>query len=194
MSEDTHLHEAALGKDPGTVLVTGNPDNHPDGDLDPVQAPTRPDGTPYRYEMLFAGMTRRAYADDPADLLDALVPGYTDGNHDQQWTNRLGLAARAQVLAQAVANEHAHFTRATATQRKILSGTRHEPVIVAHWDCPVPLVLIATDYQPAGKAPRPQPHAGMPPNIIWIDPSDEWTLLESLHNVGVIALHEAATN
>jgi hypothetical protein len=129
--------------DQDVLVVTGNPDTHPQEPTDTIEAPLRPDGTAYAFEMLYAGMTRRAYADTADLLLDALIPGYSNGDHHTQWTHRLTLAARAQVLTQAVFNAEPQFARATVEQREILAGTRHEPVIVPHWDCPVPLVLIA---------------------------------------------------
>lgn len=45
----------------------------------------------------------------------------------------------------------------------------------------VPLVLLATDYDPY-VPDRPAPTG----NIVWIDPSDETAFLNSLSNLGVI--------
>lgn len=156
-----------------------------------LDAPVRPDGSLYRFEMLYAGDSRRAYADDPADLLAVLVEGYAEQDEDAQWQSRLALAARAQVLAQAEWNTSDSFHRCTPLQRDVLNGPRHEPPVVPSWDCPVPLVLIASYYAPAGGCPRPQATDGMPANVIWIDPSDDAALLTSLDEVGVITLHEA---
>lgn len=153
-------------------------------------APTKADGSAYRYEMLHAGLTRRVYADDLPDFLDTLISGYGNAGHAEQWALRLALAARAQVYTQAILNTSPAYRQVTSVQRTILSGPRNTPVVVAHWDCPIPLVLIATDYQPAGLEPRPRPLAGMPPNVMWIDPSDEMSLLASLDEIGFVALHE----
>lgn len=178
------------------VAIAVNPGNDLDGDTTetgaPLEAPVSADGTPFRYEMIFGGSTRRAYANEPDDLINVLAPGYTDLGHDDQWSIRLALAARAQVYAQALANNGPAFAAASTTDKQILSGTRHEPVIVPHWDCPIPLVLIATDYAPAGKAPRPAPLQGMPANVIYLDPSDDMSLLMSLHDVTFVTIHEAA--
>jgi len=154
-------------------------------------APRRPDGSTYRYEMIHAGGTRRAYADTATALTAALIEGYLDLDAAGQWHARLALAARAQVAVQAHLNTADSFHRATSQQQEILNGPRHEPPVVAAWDCPIPLVLVATHYEPAGLCPRPRALDGMPPNVIWIDPSDDLSLLGSLHDVSVIALHEA---
>jgi hypothetical protein len=172
-----------------SAIVVGNADLTDDTGGPPA-APTRPDGTAYRFEMLHAGATRRAYADTPGALLNVLVGGYADADDGEQWQSRLLLAARAQVLAQATVNAGEAFGRCTTRQQEILTGSRYEPPVVAAWDCPVPLVLIACYYMPAGLIPPPRAQDGMPPNVLWIDPSDDWSLLGSLHDLGVLAVHE----
>ena len=175
------------------IAIAANPDNDPEETGAPLVAPVSSDGSPLRFEMLFGGMTRRAYANHPEDLVEVLASGYRNLGHDGQWAVRLALAARAQVFAQALANDAPAFARVSNLDKDILAGTRHEPVIVPFWDCPVPLILIATDYLPSGKAPRPAPFEGMPANVIYLDPSDDMSLLMSLHDVGFIAVHEVET-
>ncbi len=152
-------------------------------------APRGPAGRPYRYEMVHAGR-RRVYADDPVDLVAVLAPGYREMDAQARSVARRALAVRAQTTTQAVLNTAPVFTRCTRAQQLILSGPRHEPPVVPSWDCPVPLVLVATDYQPIGRCPRPQPVAGMLPNVLWIDPSGEVSLLGGLAELGVIGWHE----
>lgn len=151
--------------------------------------PTRHDGTLHRYELVYAGHTRRVYADTEDALVDVLIPGYHAMNETQRWEARIAYMVRAQVIAQAGLNAVDAFeTLAHATQA-ILQGPRHEPPVVATWACPVPLILVATYYEPAGPNPRPVSETGMEPNVIWVDPSDDMTFLNSLHDIGVISLY-----
>lgn len=157
----------------------------------PLGPPTREDGSLYLYEMVYAGMTRRAYEDTPEALMAHLIPGYLTMGEKARWQARLGLAVKAQVQVQAIVNTMDSFHTLTEDQQAILQGPRHEPPVVATWECPVPLVLVASFYRPAGTAPRPVSNNGMEPNVIWINPSDDLTLLESLHDLDVISLHMA---
>lgn len=154
-----------------------------------VSAPTRADGTRHAYEMLYAGHTRRAYADTHEALVGVLIEGYSTMTEQQKWEARLAYTIRAQVIAQAELNAVDAFETLTSAQRAILQGPRHVPPVVPTWSCPVPLVLISTYYQPAGPDARPVREAGMEPNVIWLNPSDDETFLTSLHDIGVISLY-----
>lgn len=152
-------------------------------------SPTRDDGTLHRYELVYAGHTRRVYADTESTLVDVLIPGYAAMTEQQQWEARLSYMIRAQVIAQAGLNAVDAFATLTHDQQTILQGPRHEPPVAATWSCPVPLVLVASFYAPAGDNPRPVSDAGMEPNVIWVNPSDDVTFLNSLHDIGVISLY-----
>lgn len=151
--------------------------------------PTRPDGSLHRYELLYAGHTRRVYADTEAALIEVLIPGYQDLTEQHRWEARLAYATRAQVIAQAGLNTAEVFGSLSLAERTILSGPRHQPPVVSTWDCPIPLILIASYYAPAGPNARPVRAQGMAPNVIWLDPSDDETFLRSLHDIAVISLH-----
>lgn len=172
-------------------------DQPPSRGLDPAAsnvpplAPRKPDGSLYRYEMLYAGYTQRTYADDHQTLVDALIEGYSRLSATDQWVARLAFMNRAAVVAQAHLNTHPALPSLPLAQRTILQGSRHEPIVVDTWDCPVPLILMATDYLPAGKIPKPRRTQGMPPNVIYVDPSDDGTFIESLHDIAVVTLNEA---
>ena len=43
-----------------------------------VEIPLRPDGVPYRLEAIYDAGRWRAYADQPTELMDMLLPGYTE--------------------------------------------------------------------------------------------------------------------
>lgn len=156
-------------------------------------APVNPAGQPYALEMIYAAEGRRAYADEPADLVDVLAPGYRDGDEAARWKHRLHLAARYQVLIQAEMNTDPAYASLPIDQQQTLSSDRSVPPNPATWDCPIPLVLIATHYQPAGPLARPRDADGLPPNVWWIDPSDEWTLLATLTDLGAVQVNTRTT-
>ena len=150
----------------------------------PPAAPVKDDGRPYRYEMIFAGATRRAYADTMAELVDALSPGYaslaTDRERDEA---RVSLALDAQVRVQADVAASGRLRDCTDDERTLILGGRHEPPSPATWKAPVPLVLITSFYQPYGALPRPAGPAGQQ---IWLDPGDDRSLLTTLHAAGFV--------
>jgi hypothetical protein len=124
----------------------------------PPAAPTD-DGRPYRFEMIYAGGTYRGYADDPAELIGMLVPGYAElGTDAERAEARVRLAMDLQVRLQA----------------QLAVGGE-----------PVPAVLVSAFYEPAGPSPRPPGPAELQ---IWLDPADDWTLLTSLHTAGLITV------
>ena len=79
-------------------------------------------------------------------------------------------------------------------QQTVLRGDRVTQPAITRWDAAVPLVLSAHDYLPDGELARPTG------NIIWLDPRDEATFLESLASAGIVRLaasinlEEASTN
>lgn len=152
----------------------------------PPAAPTHEDGRPYRYEMIYAGGARRAYADDAVALVDMLTPGYSSlADADERDTARLRLALDHQVSLQAEVAVGGALDACTDEQRAVILGGREIPPSPARWDAPVPLVLITAFYEPVGELARPD---GPPERQIWLDPSDDWTLLKSLHVAGIIHL------
>lgn len=155
-----------------------------------IVAPLDGDGRPYDFEMIFDGGNDRAYAHAIDDLMDSLVPGYDGLDVAGQWNARLHTAALAQVNLQAYLNNTNPLDECSIDARRILNGGRHEQPSVATWAQPVPLVLLAHAYEPAGRIPRPQSVDGTPPNVVWIDPSDEETLLVSLHAAGYLVINE----
>lgn len=179
-----------MAEDPVTMATLTIINRADTGNGLPSEPPTKRDGSLYRYEMLHSGTTRRSYADTPAALLDVLAPGYADADADKQWRTRLTLAATAQVTVQASLNLNPVLASLPQAQQRILQAPRHNPPVIATWDCPIPLVLIATDYFPAGKLPAPSVSDGMAPNVLWLDPSDDVTLLNSLNDLNVIVLNE----
>jgi hypothetical protein len=165
-------------------------------DLAPVPAPTREDGTPFRYEMLFNGFADRAYADHAEDLLTCLIPRYTTMTPAERLAARLAHAVRVQTTVQADINyEHNNLVGCTPEEIAVLTNSRSVPPNVGTWSCAVPLVLVDVFYQPAGDLPSIV--SGIadvtnPPNVYWLRPGDEDTYIESLAYVGFVALHAHA--
>jgi hypothetical protein len=154
-----------------------------------VTAPIHTDGTPYRYEMVHGAGTRRTYADDPVDLVAALIPGYA-GSRDPVEAARARIvhAAQLQVTVQAAVNVELGTADCSPEEREILSADRAVPPAVAQWSAPVPLVLVDCFYAPVTDLPRPVPLA--PGEIRWLRPATDWDHLRSLAELGVIVLAE----
>ncbi|MEV4115792.1 hypothetical protein [Nonomuraea sp. NPDC049695] len=152
----------------------------------PPVAPRRGDGRPYIYEMIYAGGDYRGYADEPAELVGMLVPGYDAlATDDERMTARVRLALDLQVRLQAQLAAGPHLDDCGEAERAVILGGRHEPPAPARWEAPVPLVLVSTFYEPAGALPRPSGPADLQ---VWLDPADDWTLLTSLHGAGMITV------
>lgn len=150
----------------------------------PPSAPTKGDGRPHRYEMIYAGAARRAYADDAVTLIDALIPGYASvADASDRAARRLRLALDVQVRLQAQLAIGGDLGACTDEQRAVIFGGRDIPPSLARWDAPVALVLVTVFYAPLGEIRRPE---GPADRQVWLDPSDDWTLLRSLHAAGVV--------
>ncbi|MEV0402858.1 hypothetical protein [Actinoallomurus sp. NPDC050550] len=150
----------------------------------PPVAPTRADGRPYAYEMIYAGGTRRGYADEVVELVGMLIPDYTaTANDDERTAARLRLALDVQVRLQAQLAVGGAMHDCTPEERSVILSRRDVPPSPARWDAPVPLVLITSFYEPVGSLARPE---GPADRQIWLDPSTDWTLLTSLHAAGAI--------
>jgi len=180
------------------IIITRNP-NDP-----PAQPPPSTTGEQYRYELTYDGDHRRAYADTLTELCGALIEGYDPAAITQRLIDegvppdqleaqvtgeldelRILHAVAVQVRLQADINAHEHIDQLPADQQQALRGDRVTQPAIDQWDAEVPLVLAAHDYQPDGELARP--HG----NIIWLDPRDESTFLDSLAAAGLVRLAAA---
>lgn len=150
-------------------------------------APTKPDGTRYRFELIDPDDRWRAYADEPADLVAELIPGYADADDGDRAAARLSMARRLRAGFQAELMASVDGREYTDEQQLALRGTG-DPAAVTTWTTQPPLVLIEGPYRPAG--PLPRPAAQPPAEILWIDPADDEALLRSLHYLGMLVLAE----
>lgn len=157
----------------------------------PVTALVRPDGRPYQYELIYDGGRWRAYADDFRTLVGELIDGYNELTDEAgRAAARTDYAIRVQVVSQAQLNVDYPLDQCSPEQESVLMGSRDTPPIVETWTAPVPLVLVSTFYAPHTETP--QPAAEAPGEILWIDPSDDRSLLVSLHRFGVVVVAERA--
>lgn len=176
-----------------TAIVVGNTtaDNE-----DVIDVPVKDDGSPFRFEMLFNGLTDRAYSDSAADLLECMIPQYTRMNPAERLAARLQHATRSQVTAQADINwQHNNLVDCTPEEQVILSSSRATPPDITEWSSPVPIVLVDVFYEPIGRLPRPYStlaDVANPPNILWLRVEDEYDYLLSLHRVGLITVNQHA--
>lgn len=168
--------------------------NNVEGD-GPVIAPTRDNGTGYAYCMYFNGMAEVAFADSYLDLLNVLIPGYSDFDEAERDYQRIRLAqsVAAQVQAEIIAEvDPADVTEAewaTLTSPRSVSQPRAD-----WWTSKVPLVVVETGYEPFTSVPRPasgltadDPNAD---NLWFIRPAEEEDFLVSLHEVSYIRMME----
>ena len=152
----------------------------------PAEPPLKDDQTPYLMEMIYDGGRWRAYADSPRELMDALVPGYSEIRTPRESAAaRIRAALRLQVQLQALLAADEALGQCSPAERVLLLGSREVPPRIGHWSAAVPLVLVTTFYRPAGRLPRPESTNN---SVLWIDPASEWSLLVSLHTAGVICL------
>lgn len=155
-------------------------------------APRHEDGTPYTFEMLYAGGWRRGYADNHAELVGLLINGYPASDSPRELMKaRIRLAMDWQVRLQAEINaaRAEQLAACDEQQRAILQGSRDVPPAPGQWNCPVPLVLVDTFYRPIGTVPRPT--ADNEETLIWLDPASDQSLLTSGHLAGAITLLSA---
>jgi hypothetical protein len=155
-----------------------------------VHPPTRPDGTLYRFELIYDGGRWRGYADTTDELAAAIIPGYPDLDPARQSEARLAYAVRTQVVLQAQLNVDIGLDGCREEEKELLLGDRSVPPAPDVWTAPVPLVLVTSFYAPAGDLAAPV-GAGGPPNLVWIDPTSADTLIRSLSRAGAVRLNQA---
>jgi|GEM_PF-872851 len=179
------------------IVITRDPSSPP------PEPPRAADDQPFRYELTYDGDYRRAYAATLTELCGALIEGYdpaeigqrlqAEGVPAEQLEDlvtgeldelRIVQAVAVQVRLQADLNARAPLDDFTQDQLAVLRGDRVTQPAIDSWDAPVPLVLSTHDYQPQGDLPKPDG------NIIWLDPRDEATFIESLDASGVVRLAE----
>ncbi len=147
--------------------------------------PVSPTGAAHRFALVRGETT--TFSDSMADLVGSIIPGYGATTDDEtalleRWqcaaataTGVQQLFAAAEALDPAVETEDiltAIFTdRANPLPQAALTA--------GAWTHPVPLVLLATDYEPFTSAPAPRG------NVVFIDSSTERAFLHTLAALGL---------
>lgn len=164
--------------------------------------------------MYLNNFTDVAFADEQADLIEILIPGYSAMSEEDQAFYRIRLAqsAAAQIQAEVLASmtiddqpDGSYLgTLEDGTQLRIAPeqwATLVAPRSLAQpradwWTCPVPLVVVETSYEPFTTVPRPASglsdgtaHAD---NLWWVRPAEDEDFLLSLHEIGYIRWMENA--
>jgi hypothetical protein len=160
-------------------------------DVADIVLPPHPDGGAWPYAVIMAS-GEVLVADSVTELVAAGLPGYGDLPDDEEGFDE-GLVARYEDLV----------GHAAAFQRQLMSiahafGTVDIPSLdddtvtalmsersvpvedIPEWTCPVPLVLISTDYIPYTDRPAPEG------NVVMLDPVTEVTYLQSLTKIGAL--------
>lgn len=157
----------------------------------------REDGEPWPFAL--SNGDTSVFADSAHDIIAHLIPGYGDLDtaedateaHDQalllRWQTAVLTASDVQA---AICGDRVHegkFDPATESEDALTALFGDKTVAVEGFDSwdneHVPLVLIATDYEPYTERDLPTG------NVLWIDPSDEIAFLNSLANLGVIEFY-----
>lgn len=161
------------------TLVSGQPVD---------EFPVSPTGSLFRYALVRGEMT--SFSDDLSDLVGAVIPGYSSLIDDEaallaRWQCSAATATQVQQLIAAgegldPAVESEDVLTAVFTDR---ANPLPVELVGASWDHPVPLVLLATDYEPFTSAARPSG------NVRFIDSSTERAFLRSLADLGVLSFY-----
>ena len=150
--------------------------------------PASPTGSLYRYALVRGDMT--TFSDDLSDLVGAIIPGYSASIEDDaallaRWQCAAATAPKVQQLLAAgegldPAQESEDVLTAIFTDRALPLPA---DLIHGQWEHRVPLVLLATDYDPFTAAARPSG------NVRFIDSSTERSFLRSLADLGLLSFY-----
>jgi len=159
------------------------------------ELPAHPDGDDWAYAL--ADGTGLWLSDDTGSLVAVAIPGYPGrgpddseealtaryetlvemGDRAQRWM--LEEAVRTGRIDLATVDEDSLNALVTSTGVPFEPSEGNGPAV---WSNPVPLVAIVTDYQPFTSRPAPLGR------VVWLDPSDELSILTSLHDLGLVVL------
>ena len=151
-------------------------------------------GDAYRWCLRLPGQFEEyAFASTEVELVSVLlgIPEYAYLDAQTALVERIRFAISTQCWEQARLNVHAQsitgdWWSAPAWQQAVLNGSRmHQPHdwptktqdAVDVWDCPIPLLLVSTAYEPYSTVPAP-----VGKTVWWIDPVEDATLLGSLED------------
>ena len=148
------------------------------------QIPPQPGDNPWIYELDNTETGVSLFADTATDLIAEVLgePQYVGLDDDEALARRTEFFYQAlEITKQLVADTSAEqLAAADATEDELaaLYQTIREPITGLpgdRWRLDVPLVVIATDYQPYTDLPLPQGE-----HVLVLDPSDELAFLQSM--------------
>jgi hypothetical protein len=139
----------------------------------------------YRYQMVYGQGRQRVMADDPADLLSHLIPGYLDFPPELRPALRTSHAEESLHRLQQRINVAYGLDDVDSDEWRLLTTRHAGPVVIDAWSAPVPLVLVNTHYAPYTEQSRPEERGG---RIVWLDTTDDETYLNSVALAGEIFL------
>lgn len=156
--------------------------------------PFSPTGALHRFALVRGEMT--VFSDDMSDLIGSVIPGYAGLSLEDATIERWKCAAATatdlqQLMAAAggldVAVESEDVLTAIFTDRA--NALPDGSLTAGEWTHQVPLILVATDYQPFTSALAPNG------NVQFLDPSSERAFLVTLAQTGVwqFYTHDAIT-
>lgn len=157
------------------------------------------DDTAFLYCVYLPGGTDIVFTDSYTELLDVLIPNYSQMDEDQQIIKRAELArsVAVEIQTQILIDEEYEFLINSGVvsdeELKTLKSPRDiEPPQADWWKCQVPLVVVETDYEPFTDIPRPASALSdgnvVSPNLFWIRPVEEEDFVVSLYDAGFITI------
>lgn len=199
-----------------SAVITAN--NRASRDTRAPAPATHEDGSNYRWRMFYDEGRTIADADSMSELIELLLPDYAFlETTEERFGARIAIAqgvqmqVRAQILAELTAEQVAELADwekavlewtgdgtmdpygwgdGSGTLGVVNEGKNWTPDV---WSSDVPLVLLSTSYDGETGIPAPMSVHGdfkNVPNILWLRPESERSLLESLSRAGVIAFGE----
>lgn len=150
--------------------------------------PVSPTGSLFRYALVRGEAT--VFSDHLSDLVGAVIPGYSAATDDEaallaRWQCAAATATEVQQLIAAGEGldpsvESEDVLTAVFTDRALPLPAE---LVGERWEHRVPLVLLATDYEPFTPAAKPSG------NVRFIDSSTERAFLRSLADLGVLSFY-----
>ena len=155
-----------------------------------------PEPSPQLWRMSYNLGRRVVEADSFPALIDALAAGYQKlDNDNERYGARVTLAhnvqsyLRVNILVLLSSSEIAELKEEEFQVLWSFSVAPSNWNTENIWESEIPLVLVRTDYAPHTDILVPSSPAGRD-NIIWIDPTDEPSLLRDLRAAGYLRLEE----
>lgn len=159
-----------------------------------VKAPFNENNEPYQYCAILGGGEDYVYADTLRDILEYLIPGYSEAENDEEETVlRIRYAGAAATMMQASILVNLDTDTLTDDEWKVLTSPKLGPNVAEAdwWTSEVPFVAVQTSYRPYTENSRPAAAAteGVKGStILWLRPADPTDFLTSLHEAGYIEL------